>query len=80
MSSTNLAYLATNGKLTVQEEVNAATKDKLKKDECAGHPLLLCASRYCPIEVIEAILDKGVNIINEFSQSVSMVVGTLVII
>jgi hypothetical protein len=56
MTDINLAQRAFEGKLTV-EEVNAATKEKLEEDK-----VLYWASRNCPTEVVEAILDKNVNI------------------
>jgi hypothetical protein len=62
MTDINLAAIALNGQLTV-EEVNGATKEKLETDKSLdGDPVLFCASRYCGIEVVEAILDKKVNI------------------
>jgi hypothetical protein len=58
----NLAERAYDGRLAV-EEVNAATKEKLEeeKDE-HGNNVLYCASCNCGIEVVEAILDKGVDV------------------
>jgi hypothetical protein len=61
MMSINLAVRAKEGRLTV-EEVNATTKDKLEVKDYIGITVLVWASQNCPIEVIEAILDKGVNI------------------
>jgi hypothetical protein len=61
MTSTNLAERAYEGKLTV-EEVNSATKKKLETDMIGGYPVLFWASGKCSIEVVEAILDKKVNI------------------
>jgi hypothetical protein len=63
MSSINLAQRAYEGKLTV-EEVNRATKKKLeeKSEEQYGFTVLYWASNRGPIEVAEAILDKGVSI------------------
>jgi hypothetical protein len=62
MTSTTLAQRARDGKLTV-EEVNAATKEKLEEDKYAGvYTILYCTSYNCGIEVVEAILDKNVNI------------------
>jgi ankyrin repeat protein len=49
-------------KLTVQE-VNRITKEELERDKNSfGNTVLYCATYGCPIEVVEAILDKGVNI------------------
>jgi hypothetical protein len=61
MTSSNLAQRAFYGKLTV-EEVNRATKEKLETDKDGGYTVLYCASYNCGIEVVEAILDKNVNI------------------
>jgi pyruvate/2-oxoglutarate dehydrogenase complex dihydrolipoamide acyltransferase (E2) component len=72
MTSINLAERAREGKLTV-EEVNGTTKEKLEGDKYLECTVLFCASSNCPIEVVEAILDKGVNI-NGLSTSVSIVV------
>jgi hypothetical protein len=58
----NLAQRAFRGELTV-EVVNAATKEKLEEDKDQyGNTVLYCASYKCGIEVVEAILDKNVNI------------------
>jgi hypothetical protein len=56
-----LAIRAKEGTLTV-EEVNAATKEKLEDDKYGGGTVLWWATAHCPVEVIEAILNKGVNI------------------
>jgi hypothetical protein len=61
MTDINLAYRAMIGELTV-EELNHATKEKLEEDRYGGCQVLYWASRECPIEVVEAILDRGVNI------------------
>jgi hypothetical protein len=61
MTSTNLAECAEKGELTV-EEVNEATKEKLEEDKLYGGTVLYWASENCPIEVVEAILNKNVNI------------------
>jgi hypothetical protein len=61
MTDIKLAERAFEGKLTV-EEVNAATKEKLEEDKDCGFTVLYCASWKCPIEVVEAILVKNVNI------------------
>jgi hypothetical protein len=69
----NLAEHAFHGKLTVKE-VNAATKEKLEKDmTLTGDTVLVYASERCGIKVVEAILDKGVNI-DGLSGHVSIVV------
>jgi hypothetical protein len=72
MTAINLAERAYKGELTV-EEVNRATKEKLEKDEYSGDTVLYLVSRYCSIEVVKAILDKGVNI---DGFSVSIIVDT----
>jgi hypothetical protein len=74
MTDINLAERAEKGKLTV-EEVNAATKEKLEedKDKEYGNTVLYWASYKCGVEVVEAILDKNVNI-DVQSGSVSIVV------
>jgi hypothetical protein len=75
MTDINLAKRAWQGVLTV-EEVNAATKEKLEKDKDEyGYTVLKSASRYCSVDVVEAILDKNVNIDFQ-SGPVSIVVGT----
>jgi ankyrin repeat protein len=57
-----LAELAYRGKLTI-EQVNDATKYMLhERETCAGYSALYWACGQCGSEVIEAILDKGVNI------------------
>jgi hypothetical protein len=61
MTDINLAQRAFEGNLTV-EEVNRATKEKLEDDMYVGCTVLYCASCNCGIEIVEAILDKGVNI------------------
>jgi hypothetical protein len=61
MTDINLAVRAYEGNLTV-EEVNDATKENLETDKEGGFTVLYFASLKCPIEVVEAILDKGVNI------------------
>jgi hypothetical protein len=58
----NLIDSAIKGILTV-EEVNGATKEKLEEDnKCGRCTVLYLASMHCGVEVIEAILDKNVNI------------------
>jgi hypothetical protein len=62
MTSTNLAERAWKGKLTV-EDVKGATKEKLEEENNEyGNTVLYLASLHCGIKVVEAILDKGVNI------------------
>jgi hypothetical protein len=62
MTSINLADRASDGKLTV-EEVNRATKEKLETDKNSGGcTVLFWASRNCGIKVVEAIVNKGVNV------------------
>jgi hypothetical protein len=74
MTDINLAKRAIEGKLTV-EEVNGATKEKLEKDKYFEATVLCNATLKCPIEVVKAILDKGVDI-DGLSRPVSIVVGT----
>jgi hypothetical protein len=74
MTDINLAERASYGKLTV-EEVNGATKEKLEEDKSYGYTVLYLASWKCGIEVVEAILDKNVNI-DGLSGYVSIVGGT----
>jgi hypothetical protein len=74
MTSIKLAERASLGKLTV-EEVNGATKEKVEEKDKSGFMVLYYASFYCSIEVVEAILDKKVNI-DGLSGYVSMVVDT----
>jgi hypothetical protein len=74
MTDINLALRAWEGRLTV-EEVNAATKEKLEKDKDEyGNTVLYWSSYKCGVEVVEAILDKNVNI--DGLSNVSIVVGT----
>jgi hypothetical protein len=61
MTDINLAQRALEGKLTV-EEVNHATKEKLEDNKYFGCVVLYWTSMRCGIEVIEAILNKKVNI------------------
>jgi hypothetical protein len=62
MTDINLAERACRRELTV-EEVNAATKEKLEGDKDSfGYTVLYWASALCSIKVVEAILDKNVNI------------------
>jgi hypothetical protein len=56
----NLAQRAYQRDLTV-EEVNGTTKEKLE-ETYHYRKVLFLASSYCEIEVVEAILDKGVDI------------------
>jgi hypothetical protein len=77
MTDINLAQRANEGELTV-EEVNHATKEKLEEDKNWGCTVLLLSSQNCPIEVVEAILDKNVNI-DELSY-VSIVVSYILFI
>jgi hypothetical protein len=72
MTDIDLAMRAIDGELTL-EEVNATTKEKLEEDKWRGNTVLSCASRYCGIEVVEAIINKGVNI--DGLSEVSIVVG-----
>jgi hypothetical protein len=73
MTDINLAERACRRELTV-EEVNGATKEKLETDKYDGYTVLYWASRECGIEIVEAILDKNVNI--DGLSWVSIVVGT----
>jgi hypothetical protein len=72
MTDINLAHLACRGELTV-EEVNAATKEKLEEDKGGGYSVLYWASYNCGIAVVEAVLNKKVNI--DGLSDVSIVVG-----
>jgi hypothetical protein len=66
MTATNLAQRAYDGELTV-EEVNGATKQMLETEKNSGGcTVLFWASRNCGIKVVEAIVNKGVNV-NGFS-------------
>jgi hypothetical protein len=69
MTDINLSERAWKGKLTV-EDVKDATKEKLEEKDEPGNTVLYRASYRCGIEVVEAILDKNVNI-DEFSTNVS---------
>jgi ankyrin repeat protein len=57
----NPAELAHDGKLTVQD-VQHLTKEKLETDKYLRCNVLYHVSAYCPTEVVEAVLDKGVHI------------------
>jgi hypothetical protein len=73
MTDINLAKRAEEGELTV-EKVNGATKEKLEGDIDEYGNTVICNATYkCPIEVVEAILDKNVNI--DGLSRVSIVVG-----
>jgi hypothetical protein len=75
MTSVNLAHLAIERKLTV-EEVNHATKEKLEGDkDSGGYTVLWWAIVMCPSEIVKEILHKGVNI-DALSGDVSIVVST----
>jgi hypothetical protein len=75
----NLAQRASEGKLTV-EEVNSAKKEKMEKDkDSKRYTVLYNASKYCSIEVVEAILDKKVNI-DGLSGRVSIGINYYVIV
>jgi hypothetical protein len=73
MTDINLAERALSGKLTV-EEVIGATKEKLEGDKDSfGYTVLYWASVKCGMEIVEAILDKNVNV-DGLSGHVSIVV------
>jgi hypothetical protein len=72
MTATNLAQRAYDGELTV-DEVNSVTKEKLEWYKAYGNTVLYCACLKCGIEIVEAILDKKVNI--DGLSEVSIVVG-----
>jgi ankyrin repeat protein len=58
----NLAQRAWDAKLTLKE-INTATKDKLDEEkDSLGFNVLLRASQNCTSEIVEAIINKGVNI------------------
>jgi hypothetical protein len=61
MTDINLAQRAKREKLTV-EEVRGATKEELETDKYGGFTVLYNTSWKCGIEIVEAILDKNVNI------------------
>jgi hypothetical protein len=78
----SLAELAGEGKLTV-EVVNNTTKDKLErsvfrysKNTYFDDTVLYWASMRSPVEVVEAILDKGVNIDDVSRVSYSLLPST----
>jgi ankyrin repeat protein len=56
-----LAYRAITSKLTV-EEVKCATLETLEKETWRGRSVLFCACSRCSPEIVEAVLDKGVDI------------------
>jgi hypothetical protein len=68
----NLAVRAWEGKLTV-EEVNGVTKEKLETDKDGRCTVLYWVSLRCGIEVVEAIINKGVDV-NQLSGPVSIVI------
>jgi hypothetical protein len=72
MTSTNLAQRARYRTLTVAE-VNVATKEKLEEDIYVGITVLYHASIRCGIDIVEAILDKNVNI-DGLSGNVSIII------
>jgi hypothetical protein len=58
----SLAVRAIEGKLTV-EDIQQSTKQKLEEDRSiSGNSVLYCACWHSSIDVIEAILDKGVDV------------------
>jgi ankyrin repeat protein len=75
----NLADLARDGLLTIQH-VQQATKDTLETDRYSlmKFTVLFCATWKCSYEVVEAILNKGVDL-NQISTSNNMtaLVGTV---
>jgi N-acetyl-beta-hexosaminidase len=72
MASSNLVDRAGMGLLTV-EEVNIVTKEKLETVKISdGYTVLYWTSWKCGIEVVEAIIDKGVDV-NQLSP-VSIVI------
>jgi hypothetical protein len=73
MTDINLAVRAYSGELTV-EEVNAATKEKLEKDKFGRCTVLYYASYKCGVEVVEAILDKNVDINKSFDVSIFIII------
>jgi ankyrin repeat protein len=59
--SMNLAERALHELLTM-EDINQATKEMLETQLTArGNTVLYCAAASCSIEIVQAILDKGVN-------------------
>jgi hypothetical protein len=71
----NLAYRAYYGRLTV-EEVHLTKKETLDVDMTSdGYTVLHYATYKCPIEVVEAILDKGVNIDGLSSVSIGFFIN-----
>jgi hypothetical protein len=71
--SVNLAERAFSGKMTISE-VNKATKQKLETDmNIYGYKVLYCASCSCGIDVVEAIINKGVDV-NGLSGDVSIII------
>jgi ankyrin repeat protein len=61
----NIARRALKGLLTV-EEVNHVTKEKLETEFDDGWTTLYCATSGSSVDVVQAIIDRGVNI-NAFS-------------
>jgi ankyrin repeat protein len=57
----NLPEYGWRGQLTV-EQVNQATREMLEEKNKFGYTIIYCASKSCSIEVVEAIIDKGVDI------------------
>jgi hypothetical protein len=61
-STKNLSSLAFTSQLTLQD-VKQATQEELEmKDAPDGRTLLYNASWACSVEIVEAILDRGVDI------------------
>jgi hypothetical protein len=73
MTDINLAQRAFRGELTV-EEVNAATKEKLEQDEYEGFTVMYWASSNCGIEVVEAIINKGVDLNGLVAVSIVIII------
>jgi ankyrin repeat protein len=62
MSSGNLATRAIQGTLKIKD-IKRATKEKLETDfDEDGSTVLMCACSSCSVDVVEAILDKGIDV------------------
>jgi ankyrin repeat protein len=60
-TTNNLAHKAWTGTLTI-EEVKQAGKEKLSTSTYSMYGILVCTTRSCSVEIMEAILDQGVDV------------------
>jgi hypothetical protein len=73
----NLASRIANGSLTI-EDIKSAPKERLEEDTYQGFRVLYCSCQIAPVEIVEAILDRGVNInaISKHNETAIMVAAS----